>query len=100
MNTETVSFPATIPELVAWRVARAAEEGKTKPWLFHEGESWTLDDVADRAPRRALIRVGVRHDPDSRVGRDHPAAVAVPIAAHIACSLPAPQQHPGVEQCP
>ena len=42
-------FPATIPELLAWRAARATPG----PWLFYQTESWTLADVLDRVERHA-----------------------------------------------
>jgi crotonobetaine/carnitine-CoA ligase len=38
----TVDFPETIPGLLEWRAARAP----AGPWLFFEGDSWTLADVA------------------------------------------------------
>lgn len=38
----TVAFPETIPELLAWRASLAP----AAPWLFFEGDSWTLADVA------------------------------------------------------
>ncbi|HEX3343039.1 MAG TPA: AMP-binding protein, partial [Polyangiaceae bacterium] len=45
----TVAFPETIPELLAWRVARAP----AAPWLFFERDSWTLADVASEVERFA-----------------------------------------------
>jgi len=41
----TVAFPETIPDLLEWRAALAPET----PWLFFEGDSWTLADVASEA---------------------------------------------------
>jgi crotonobetaine/carnitine-CoA ligase len=42
-------FPATIPELIAWRAARATPG----PWLFYQAESWTLADVVAQVDRHA-----------------------------------------------
>ena len=44
------AFPETIPELLAWRVARATPG----PWLFFEGDSWTLADVEGQAESFAV----------------------------------------------
>ena len=44
------AFPETIPELLAWRVARASRG----PWLFFEGDSWTLADVEGKAESFAV----------------------------------------------
>ena len=35
------TFPETVPDLLEWRAAREP----SLPWLFFEGESWTLADV-------------------------------------------------------
>ena len=43
-------FPETIPDLLAWRAARAGGD----PWLRYEGDSWTLGDVVDQADRFAV----------------------------------------------
>jgi crotonobetaine/carnitine-CoA ligase len=47
----TVTFPETIPDLLAWRLARATPG---RPWLFFEGDSWTLADVAGEVDRCAV----------------------------------------------
>ena len=44
------AFPETIPELLAWRVKREGE----RPWLFFEGRSWTLREVAHEVDRWAV----------------------------------------------
>lgn len=43
-------FPETIPALLSWRVAREGE----RPWLFFEGRSWTLQEVAHEVDRWAV----------------------------------------------
>jgi crotonobetaine/carnitine-CoA ligase len=43
-------FPQTIPELLAWRTA----EAPSAPWLFFEGDSWTLADVSREVDRFAV----------------------------------------------
>jgi carnitine-CoA ligase len=51
-------FPATIPELLEWRAARAG----ARPWLRFEGDTWSLDDVLREVDRFAvgLAERGVR----------------------------------------
>lgn len=44
------AFPETVPELLAWRAAREP----SLPWLFFEGESWTLGDVQREVDRHAV----------------------------------------------
>ena len=46
------AFPQTIPGLLAWRAARTAPP--SRPWLFYEGESWSLPDVLAEADRYAV----------------------------------------------
>jgi crotonobetaine/carnitine-CoA ligase len=50
-------FPETIPELLEWRTARDPD----RAWLFFEGDSWTLRDVARAVDRFAtgLVERGV-----------------------------------------
>ncbi len=43
-------FPGTVPDLLAWRAARAGSGA----WLFFQGDSWTLGDVVDQADRFAV----------------------------------------------
>jgi len=43
-------FPETIPDLLEWRAARAPD----RPWLFFEGDSWTLADVASQVESFAV----------------------------------------------
>jgi crotonobetaine/carnitine-CoA ligase len=45
-----MTFPETIPELLAWRVKREGE----RPWLFFEGKEWTLGEVAHEVDRWAV----------------------------------------------
>lgn len=54
------SFPETLPALLAWR---AHGEGASKPWLFFEGDTWTLEDVRTEVDRYAvgLAERGVAH---------------------------------------
>jgi crotonobetaine/carnitine-CoA ligase len=42
--------PETIPDLLEWRAARSA----SRPWLFFEDASWTLEGVIDEADRFAV----------------------------------------------
>jgi crotonobetaine/carnitine-CoA ligase len=55
----TDAFPETIPGLLAWRSERAP----ARPWLFFEGDSWTLADVAGTVESFAvgLAERGVAH---------------------------------------
>jgi crotonobetaine/carnitine-CoA ligase len=46
----TIGFPETIPELLEWRAALAPD----RPWLFFEGDSWTLADVASQVESFAV----------------------------------------------
>ena len=43
MPVVDASFPRTIPDLLAWRAARAGD----RPWLRFEGTSFTVRDVID-----------------------------------------------------
>ena len=43
-------FPETIPDLLAWRASLAG----ARPWLFYEGDSYTLPDVVGEVDRIAL----------------------------------------------
>jgi crotonobetaine/carnitine-CoA ligase len=45
-----VAFPETVPELLAWRASREP----ALPWLFFEGQSWTLGDVQREVDRHAV----------------------------------------------
>lgn len=47
---DRATFPATIPALLAWRVAREPE----RPWLFFEDRVWTLSEVAREVARHAV----------------------------------------------
>jgi crotonobetaine/carnitine-CoA ligase len=44
------TFPETVPALLAWRAAREP----SAPWLFFEGQSWTLGDVVREVDRYAV----------------------------------------------
>src|SRR5205823_5692212 len=44
------TFPETIPELLAWRAARAAPG----PWVVFADQAWTLRDVLDQVDRYAV----------------------------------------------
>ena len=46
----TVGFPETIPDLLDWRAARTPD----RSWLFFEGDSWTLADVASQVESFAV----------------------------------------------
>ena len=46
----TVGFPETIPDLLEWRAALAPD----RSWLFFEGDSWTLADVASQVESFAV----------------------------------------------
>ena len=54
------SFPETIPALLGWRASGA---DASKPWLFFEGETWSLSDVLSEIDRYAvgLAERGVVH---------------------------------------
>ena len=45
------SFPETIPGLLAWRASGA---DASKPWLFFESDTWTLEDVRAEVDRYAV----------------------------------------------
>ncbi len=59
------SFPETIPALLAWRAGVSEDRA---PWLFFEGDTWTLRDVLSEVDRYAvgLAERGVVHG--DRVG--------------------------------
>jgi len=57
------SFPETVPELLEWRAAREP----ALPWLFFEGDSWTLADVKREVDQWAVGLAERGVDKGSRV---------------------------------
>jgi carnitine-CoA ligase len=88
-----VAFPETIPDLLAWRLARAAPG---RPWLFFEGDSWTLADVAGEVDRCAVglaERGVVRGDRVALLLGNRPEALFAWFAANRLGAIASPFNH-------
>jgi crotonobetaine/carnitine-CoA ligase len=83
------AFPETIPALLAWRAAAAPAE----PWLFFEGDSWTLADVTGQVDAVAvgLAERGVsKGDRVAMLLGNHPATLFAWLGANALGAIAAP----------
>ncbi|HEY8040434.1 MAG TPA: AMP-binding protein [Polyangiaceae bacterium] len=88
------AFPGTIPELLAWRAGAAHDAPGA--WLFFEGDSWTLPDVAGQVDRFAVGLAGrgvVHGDRVALLLGNRPEALFAWLGANALGAIAAPFNH-------
>jgi len=88
----TGDFPETIPGLLAWRAALVPD----RPWLFFEGDSWTLADVVGKVDGFAVglaERGVVRGDRVALLLGNRPETLFTWFAANRLGAIAAPLNH-------